>query len=81
MCYEINKIYCIDCYEAIKQLPDKSVDLIYTDIPYDIEDNGGGDCFGEKKRDYHSEYEKDGVRFMKPLTIEERRLAELKGEV
>lgn len=46
-----------------------------------IEDNGGGDCFGEKKRDYHSEYEKDGVRFMKPLTIEERRLAELKGEV
>lgn len=58
MCYEINKIYCIDCYEAIKQLPDKSVDLIYTDIPYDIEDNGGGGCFGEKKRDYHSEYEK-----------------------
>lgn len=56
--YELNKIYCEDCYKAIKELPDNSVDLIYTDIPYDIEDNGGGGCFGEKKRDYHGEYEK-----------------------
>lgn len=47
-----------DCYKLIKDLPDKSVDLIYTDVPYDIEGNGGGGCFGEKKRDYHAEYEK-----------------------
>ena len=47
-----------DCYEIIKQIPDKSIDLIYTDVPYDIEDNCGGGCFGDKKRDYHSEYEK-----------------------
>lgn len=40
MKYEINNIYCVDCYEAIKELPDKSVDLIYTDIPYLIEDGG-----------------------------------------
>ncbi len=57
MIYEPNNIYCADCYEAIKQMPDKSVDLIYTDIPYDFEANGGGGCFGEKKRDYHSDYE------------------------
>lgn len=31
---ELNKIYNGDCYELIKQIPDKSVDLIYTDIPY-----------------------------------------------
>lgn len=37
----LNKITCGDCYELIKQLPDKSVDLIYTDIPYDFEANGG----------------------------------------
>lgn len=55
--FETNNIYNVDCYEAIKKLPDKSVDLIYTDIPYDVEDNGGGGCFGEKKRDYHAEYE------------------------
>jgi len=35
-----NNIYCGDCYELIKLMPDKSVDLIYTDIPYLI-DNGG----------------------------------------
>lgn len=38
----LNKITCGDCYELIKQLPDKSVDLIYTDVPYDIETDGGG---------------------------------------
>lgn len=56
--FELDNIYLGDCYELIKRLPDNSVDLIYTDVPYDIEDNGGGGCFGEKKRDYHSEYEK-----------------------
>lgn len=55
--FETNNIYNVDCYKAIKKLPDKSIDLVYIDIPYDIEDNGGGGCFGEKKRDYHKEYE------------------------
>ena len=36
---ELNKIYNGDCYELIKQIPDKSVDLIYTDIPYKIDFN------------------------------------------
>ena len=39
---EKNKIYLGDCYELIKQLPDKSIDLVYTDIPYLIESGGGG---------------------------------------
>ena len=34
---ELNKIYLGDAYELIKQVPDKSVDLIVTDPPYDIE--------------------------------------------
>lgn len=37
---ELNKIYLGDAYELIKQVPDKSVDLIYTDIPYLIDDGG-----------------------------------------
>ncbi len=45
-----------NAYELIKTIPDKSVDLIYTDIPYDFEGNGGGGAFGSKKRDYHNEY-------------------------
>lgn len=39
---EINKIHLGDCYELIKQLPDKSVDLIVTDPPYQIESLKGG---------------------------------------
>lgn len=34
MKYELDNIYNVDCYEAIKHIPDKSIDLIYTDIPY-----------------------------------------------
>lgn len=36
----LNKISCGDCYELIKELPDKSVQCIYTDIPY-LYDRGG----------------------------------------
>ncbi len=31
---ELDKIYNADCYEKIKEIPDKSIDCIYTDIPY-----------------------------------------------
>lgn len=31
---EPNNIYLGNSYELIKQIPDKSVDIIYTDIPY-----------------------------------------------
>lgn len=40
--YELNKIYCEDSYKAIKNIPDKSIDLIYTDIPYLIKSGGCG---------------------------------------
>lgn len=38
--YELNKVYCEDSYAAIKKIPDKSIDCIYTDIPY-LYVNGG----------------------------------------
>lgn len=31
---ELNKLYNIDCLEGIKQIPDGSVELVLTDIPY-----------------------------------------------
>ena len=34
--YEIDSIYNEDCYLAIKQIPDNSIDCIYTDPPYDF---------------------------------------------
>lgn len=39
---ELNDIYLGDCYELIKQIPDKSIDLVYTDIPYLLERGGMG---------------------------------------
>ena len=40
---EPNNIYLGDCYELIKEIPDKSIDLIYTDIPYLIDEGGCSD--------------------------------------
>ena len=38
----VNKIYLGDAYELIKQLPDNSVDCIYTDVPYLYQKGGVG---------------------------------------
>ena len=38
----LNKISCGDCYDLIKDLPDKSIDLIVTDPPYLIENTKAG---------------------------------------
>ncbi len=32
--WELNKVHCEDSYKVIQELPSKSVDCIYTDIPY-----------------------------------------------
>lgn len=39
---ELDKIYCGDSYELIKNIPDKSVDLIITDPPYEFQMGGDG---------------------------------------
>lgn len=38
--YETNNVYHADSYKAIKLIPDKSIDCIYTDIPYLYLDGG-----------------------------------------
>ena len=52
----INKVINCDCYEMIKNIPDKSVDLVIIDPPYEFDMNGGGGTFGTKQRNYHNEY-------------------------
>lgn len=46
---ELNNIYNRDCYQAIKEIEDKSIDLIITDPPYDIEQVTGGGMLEEKR--------------------------------
>ena len=73
-------IACGDCLELIKNIPDKSVDLVITDPPYEIFANGSGGAFGKDKRSYHAEVKtlSDGitneilqelVRVMKKINI------------
>ena len=38
--FELDNIYNEDCYKAIKDIPDKSVDLIITDPPYEWQRGG-----------------------------------------
>ena len=38
----LNKIKCGDCLEFMKKLPDKCVDLVLTDPPYNISQKSGG---------------------------------------
>lgn len=38
--YQPNNIYNVDCYKAIKELEDNSIDCVYIDIPYLIQDGG-----------------------------------------
>lgn len=42
---ELDVIYNEDCYKGIKRIPDKSIDLVYIDIPYLI--NGGSRGYSE----------------------------------
>lgn len=46
--YEVNNVYLADCYEAIKKIPDKSVDLVIIDPPYEIPHTTGGGMLVEK---------------------------------
>lgn len=52
--FELDKVHCCDCLEALKLLPDKSVDLVLTDPPYGVGYEGGlfhsGDVQIQRKR-------------------------------
>ena len=65
---EINNIYNIDCLEGLKQIKDKSVDLIFTDPPYNIK---------YKKEDW--DYRLDYLDFMKNVFIECERVLKSGG--
>ena len=43
-----------DCLELLKDIPDKTIDLIVTDPPYKFESKGGG-AYGSTTRKYRSE--------------------------
>ncbi len=51
--FETNRIYNVDCYQAIKHLPDSCIDLIITDPPYEQDVAHSSGAFGiDKKLNY-----------------------------
>jgi site-specific DNA-methyltransferase (adenine-specific) len=54
---ELNKIYCGDCLELMKEIPDKSIDLVLTDPPYLI--NYFTNYRGNKTHDFCTPIEGD----------------------
>ena len=73
-------VYFADAYQAIKQIPDKSIDLIITDPPYELSVEQGVGAFGKKKRLKFDKIERlskgfdfaildDFVRVMKHINI------------
>lgn len=55
---ELDRIYNEDCLEGMKAIPDRSIDLIVTDPPYEIDEKGAG---FHKNRDYMKTIEKAGL--------------------
>lgn len=68
---ELNKIYLGDAYELIKQMPSKSVDIIVTDPPYQIEGiSNKGKLHGIFAKDGHkATYEQDLFELSKGIDL------------
>jgi len=60
---ELNKIYHGDCLQILKQIPDKSIDLIITDPPYDQENTqtGSNSAFSKSFQRMNDELSKNGL--------------------
>lgn len=64
--FELDALYNEDCYNAIKDIPDKSIDCIYTDIPYLYDARGGGNSrvsLAVKKKYSEIENIKNGIDY------------------
>ena len=53
---EVNKIYNADCMDILKQLPDKSIDLVLTDPPYNAS-NSNISCADKHYYQHCKEYQ------------------------
>ena len=63
----INKTFCMDNLELLKQLPDNSIDLIYCDILYNT---------GKKFKDYNDNLgtPQEAIEWYRPRLTEMKRI-------
>ena len=71
---EINKIYCMDNLELLKQIPDESIDLIYNDILYNT---------GKKFKDYDDNLgtPQEAIEWYRPRLVEMKRVLKDIGSI
>lgn len=71
---ELNKVYCIDNLELLKQMDDKTVDLIYCDILYNT---------GKKFKDYDDKLgtPQEAIEWYSPRLVEIKRILKDTGFV
>jgi site-specific DNA-methyltransferase (adenine-specific) len=56
---EKNQVILGDCLETMKDIPDKSIDMVLTDPPYELDNHGGGTTdFAQRKlvKDLHIDF-------------------------
>lgn len=71
---ELNKCYCMDNLELMKQINDDSIDLIYCDILYNT---------GQKFRDYNDNLgtPQEAIEWYKPRLVEMKRILKNTGNI
>ena len=71
---ELNKVYCMDNLELLKQLPNESIDLIYCDILYNT---------GKKFKDYDDNLgtPQEAIEWYRPRLIEMKRVLKDTGSI
>ena len=71
---ELNKVYCMDNLELLKQLEDESIDLIYCDILYNT-----GKSFSDYNDNLGTPHE--AIEWYKPRLIEMKRVLKKSGSI
>lgn len=64
---ELDKIHLCDCIEGMRTLPDKSIDLIVTDIPYLLSGNKGGGFWGNGENTYNARGTRKGMEKLESI--------------
>lgn len=65
-----NKTILGDSLEVLKHFPDKFIDLLIVDPPYNINKDFGGNKFKEESDEWYEEYTEEWIKAVKPLLKE-----------
>ncbi len=62
-----DRYFNADFFTAVKYMPDKCVDLVIADPPYNLRKDYGGEVFSRKKSDEYAEFTRSWLREIKRL--------------